>query len=298
MEKTKKILGVVLVFWLIVAITPVYSEEGPKEKLFLKSGGVIECDMTWMPDKDNVGCKKGRGILLYSIDDVDLKKTFGEAIIAFPATTREEESRVIETIPSSISRQGIARKSAFGVRVSYMSYSGDEFSLYNVRVNAEADTTVAFGLNSTYYFNNHSSLEYSLDYVRTDVKFKALGYSFNMGELTQIPILLTLRLHPSTNATVRPYFGAGVGYYVNSFSTNSYNAALIYGAGAKFDVENSFGFHVNGGVEFFIAENYSFNVDLKYLLNKADCGVNISGYTREEMELNSVVVGVGLKYYF
>ena len=179
-----------------------------------------------------------------------------------------------------------------------MSYSGDEFTLYNVIVNAEADTTVAFGLNSTYYFNNHSSLEYSLDYVRTDVKLEALGYSFNMGELTQIPLLLTLRLHPSTNATVRPYFGVGVGYYLNSFSTNSYNAALIYGAGAKFDVESSFGFHVNGGVEFFIAENYSFNVDLKYLLNKADCGVSVSGYTREEMELNSVVVGVGLKYYF
>lgn len=94
MRKTKKILWAISLLFLIVAITPVYSKEGPKKILFLKSGGVIECDEAWIAGKDIVRCKKGRGMLLYSIDDVDLKKTFGEAIGEFPTTTREEKSRV------------------------------------------------------------------------------------------------------------------------------------------------------------------------------------------------------------
>jgi len=101
MAKTQKILGV-LFFWLIIAIAPVHSEKGVKDKLFLKSGRIIECDKVWIPEKDIVRCKKGRGMLLYSIDDVDLKRTFGEAFGEFPITTGEEESRAKEKIPASI----------------------------------------------------------------------------------------------------------------------------------------------------------------------------------------------------
>lgn len=293
--KTKPLLGVVLLFiWLIAAIAPAYSEEGAKSKLFLKSGTVIECDEVWIASKDIVRCKKGSGTILYSIDDVDLKKTFGVSVGEFPITAREEESKGKESVPG----REIARKSGFGAKVSYMTYSGDELNLYGVRVDVEADNTLSYGLNYTYLFNDYSSLEFSVDYIRTDVQFAALGLSLNVGEFTQIPALFTFRLHPATTGTVKPYFGAGVGYYFNSFDTNSYNAALIYGAGAEIDVDNSFGFHINGGVDFFIAENYSLNVDLKYVLNKADAEVNIPGFTREEMSMDAVAVGIGLKYYY
>ena len=297
MAKTQKILGLVLFFLLIVAIAPVNSEEGTKNKLFLKSGRIVECDKVWIASKDIVRCKVGIGTVLYSIDDVDLKKTFGAAFEDYQAIT-SEAGREKERIPASSIASETARKSGFGARVSYVTYSGDELTLYGVAVDVEADSTPSFGLNYTYLFNNYSSLEFSIDYIKTDAQFKALGLSLNMGELTQIPVLLTLRLHPAASTKVKPYLGFGVGYYSNSFDTNSFNASLIYGTGAKIDVDDSFGFHVNGGVEFFIAENYSFNLDLKYLLNKADAKVNISGFTTEEMSMDAVVVGVGLRYYF
>jgi len=95
MVKTKKMLWAISLLFLIVAVTPVHSAEIAKSNfIYLKNGSVIECDEAWIAGKDIVRCKKGRGMLLYSTDTVDLKKTFGEAFVEFPTTTREEESRV------------------------------------------------------------------------------------------------------------------------------------------------------------------------------------------------------------
>jgi len=78
MTKSRKALWAVSLLWLIVAITPAYSEDG-SERLVLKSGRVVECDKAWIASRDIIRCKKGDGTILYSIEDVDLKKTFGEA---------------------------------------------------------------------------------------------------------------------------------------------------------------------------------------------------------------------------
>jgi len=92
MAKTQKILGLVLFFLLIVGIAPVNSEEGTKDKLFLKSGRIVECDKAWIASDDIVRCKKGSGEILYSTDEVDIKKTFGE----IEAKRFEEERKAWE----------------------------------------------------------------------------------------------------------------------------------------------------------------------------------------------------------
>ena len=92
-RKTKSLLGIVLLFsWLIAAVSPVYPQEVSNGKLFLKSGRVIECDEAWIASEDIVRCKKGGSEVLYSIDDVDLRKTFGEA----EAKKIEEERKPLE----------------------------------------------------------------------------------------------------------------------------------------------------------------------------------------------------------
>jgi len=91
MTKIKTTVWAVSLLWLIVAITPAYSEDGC-EKLFLKSGKIVECDKAWIASKDVIRCKKGNGTILYSIDDVDLKKTFGEV----EAKRFEEETKARE----------------------------------------------------------------------------------------------------------------------------------------------------------------------------------------------------------
>jgi len=91
--KAKSVLGIVLLsIWLIASIAPVYSQEVSKDKLFLKSGRVIECDEAWIASEDIVRCKIGSGTVLYSTDQVDIKKTFGE----IAAKKFEEERKPLE----------------------------------------------------------------------------------------------------------------------------------------------------------------------------------------------------------
>jgi hypothetical protein len=75
MAKTHKILGLVFSLLLIVPIAPADSEEAPKDKPSLKTGN----DEIWIAAKDSVRCRKPSGMILYSVDNADLKKTFGEA---------------------------------------------------------------------------------------------------------------------------------------------------------------------------------------------------------------------------
>lgn len=277
----KRILFVILFLWVIAANIPVFcAEVSNKELLYLKDGSVVECDTIWIDTQNIVRCRKDNK---YSIYEVDLDKTFVEQKTG-------EERKYEEKHPS--------RKFGLGASVSYMKYSGDEITLYGVRVETKADDTFTFGMNFSYFFNEHLSLELSEDYIKTDVDFEALGYSLNMGELKQIPLLLTCRYNLSTNTNLRPFLGAGVGYYFNSFDTNTYNAALIYGPGAKISLDNKFGYHINGGIEYVIEETYGLSFDLKYLWNRADGEVNIPGFTKEEMKMDAFIVGIHINYFF
>jgi len=78
MGKTKKTLWIVLLLWLIMVTTTAYSDEGPITKLFFKNGSVIKCDMVWEgPEHAILGMRSGK-ITGYSIDEINLEKTFGK----------------------------------------------------------------------------------------------------------------------------------------------------------------------------------------------------------------------------
>ena len=85
---------------------------------------------------------------------------------------------------------------------------------------------------------------------------------FYFGDMTQIPIMLTARVHLPLNDSMTPYLGGGVGYYSNDF-----DLAIILTDFITFEPESSFGYHVNGGVEFFVSERVAFQLDFKYVWN-------------------------------
>lgn len=78
MAKTKKTIWTVLLLWLIIVATTAYSDEGPITKLYFKNGSVIECDMVWEGAEHAILSMKSGKITGYSIDEVDLEKTFGK----------------------------------------------------------------------------------------------------------------------------------------------------------------------------------------------------------------------------
>jgi len=151
MAKTQKILGLALFFLLIVAIAPVNSEEGTKDKLFLKSGKIIECDKAWIASKDIVRCKVGSGTILYSIDDVDLKKTFGAAFEEYRAIT-SEAGREKERIPAS----SIAQKtSSLKIGLEYSNFNYEEPGLMELEGSM-------YGIMGSYVHQSDDGLKFSL----------------------------------------------------------------------------------------------------------------------------------------
>jgi len=79
MAHSIKIFLIAITFLLIVAIPPIFAEDGPQDNLILNSGDVIKCDKVWLSSKDSVRCKIGDTEWLFSTDEIDLEKTFGKS---------------------------------------------------------------------------------------------------------------------------------------------------------------------------------------------------------------------------
>jgi len=205
---------------------------------------------------------------------------------------------VVATLMLVVSQVSFAQdmegRLGLGARASYVNFTDDDY----VKVNVEPDESVMYGVNLTYFIQNYLSLELSVDYTETDVDLKALGLSRDAGDFESIPVLLSLRAHLSTNTKVSPYLLFGIGYFFNDIDQNDSNIEFIYGPGAKVDVDDSFGFHVGGGVEVFVSENVALNLDFKYIWTEVETSVNVAGFTDEDLDMDSFVAGLGIKYYF
>ena len=178
--------------------------------------------------------------------------------------------------------QDLEGKFGIGAGVAYINYSEKE--------SFEPDENVMYGGNLTYFVQTYLSLELSVNYVETDVYLDDL----NIGELEQIPVLLSLRGHLSTNTRVSPYLTAGVGYYLNDFDNES-------SAGSDLDPDDSVGFHLGGGVEYLFNEHFAFNFDFKYMMSNVDFSGTAPGWGTirdKTIDVDAFTAGVGFKYYF
>jgi outer membrane protein len=177
-----------------------------------------------------------------------------------------------------------------GVRAGYVDYYNDDQTVSGGELELESDATLMYEANLTYFLEEYFSLELGVGYTETDeyLNFSA-GMSGKAGEMEQIPVLLTARVHFSTNHKVTPYLGAGIGYYLNDFDSNSSSPDV--------DVDDSFGFHVNGGLEVFITDYAAINVDIKYVWNEVNLDIKLPGLD-EDFKRNQFVAGAGLKFYF
>ena len=194
--------------------------------------------------------------------------------------------------------QDMEGKLGLGARVSYVNYSDDDYTVYGVKVDVEPDESVMYGVNLTYFFDRDISLELSVDHTETNIDLNALGLSGDAGEVELIPVLLSLRMHLYTNTKVSPYLTIGGGYFFNDIAQNDSTIEFIYGPGAEIDVDNSLGYLLGGGIEYFISKKAAVNLDFKYIWTEVEAKVNVPGFTKVDFEINPFVIGLGIKYYF
>ena len=165
---------------------------------------------------------------------------------------------------------------------------------------------VYYGGNFCLGISKNLSIELSGLRVLYNVEGSADG--LGNGDLSVIPIQLSVQVRfPITHRFV-PYILGGGGYYLNSFALDEeiINTWDALGFDVEERIENSIGYHVGAGLDFFITGNIVINADFRYCLVKTKGswsltdqigGTVISG-DLEDLSLNSIMFGAGLKFCF
>jgi hypothetical protein len=139
----------------------------------------------------------------------------------------------------------------------------------------------------------HLGGEISVDQISVDLKT-----DIKWAKMTMVPILLTAQFHPmENNDSFDPYFGLGVGYYINSVSATS--EAKTQSGFSDLKADNSVGFHLAVGANMKVSSVVAFVVDARYAFTSTDLTSKSGGSSNSDsINLNGLVVTAGLKYLF
>ena len=197
--------------------------------------------------------------------------------------------------------EDIAGRSAIGV--GYANVSPDE---------GDIDDGTLMSINYTRGINTNLSIELSLGQADLDVRLGDMPV--DLGEFTVKPLQVTAQYRiPSGSSPLSPYVGAGLGYYFNDFdlSDDAKDAIALYRINNSdptfdldVDVDDSFGFHIDAGVDFFVNSNFALNIDARYFWSQADTKMTETKLSvqkeigPDDADLDSFIIGVGAKYFF
>jgi outer membrane protein W len=132
--------------------------------------------------------------------------------------------------------------------------------------------------------------------------------ALSKGKLSVVPLQLSVQARFPVSSRFSPYLLGGGGYYLSNFNideeiTDAWDAL---GFDIEEKVENAIGYHIGVGIDLFITKNIALNADLRYCLAKIKgswtlkdqiIGTETSGDI-EDLNLNSLIFGGGLKFYF
>jgi outer membrane protein W len=132
--------------------------------------------------------------------------------------------------------------------------------------------------------------------------------ALSKGKLSVIPIQLSIQARFPISWRFLPYLLGGGGYYLNRFNLDReiIDAWDALGFDIEEKVENAIGYHFGAGIDLFITKNIALNADVRYFITKIKgswtltdqiIGTENSG-SLENLNLNSLIFGGGLKFYF
>lgn len=224
----------------------------------------------------------------------------GDLIITKTESHIVRDTTISETPKYSSNELKLKGTGSIGARVSYVDISDDDYKYGGTEIDVEPDSTAMYGVNGAYFFSNYFSIELSADYFKTNVDLSGRGQTGDAGDIRSIPLLLTGRFSIPIENIALPYFGGGFGYFFNDFDQNDSTIEYLYGPGADVDIDDSWGFLVNAGLDFFFTPNIALNMDFKYIWNEIEIDVDGASFPTdaEKFDFNMLVIGGGIKYYF
>lgn len=178
----------------------------------------------------------------------------------------------------------------FGVGINGgLAIPGDPYS------NVTADCGAAGGINFSYLVSPHIGFELGVSRFETGWKNTS---DIDMGNLSVTPITLVAKYRIRPEKVVNPYLGVGIVYFINSFDISDRYRQLNYGA--ELEVDDAFGFAASAGLEVKLAKDLSVDLDVKYVAAEAGARWKLGSTTeeREDADLGTTTIGLGVKYYF
>jgi len=156
-----------------------------------------------------------------------------------------------------------------------------------------ASDAVTPQLDLTYFLTPQIALNLIAATTRHDVKVRgsALG-DVDLGRVWALPPTLTLQYHPLPQSRVSPYVGVGVNYTVFYGEGGGRSAPV-----SKVDVENSWGWALNAGIDYEVSPRWSINTDVKKLFLRPDVSVN-GGAINARADLDPWIFGASVRYRF
>ena len=141
----------------------------------------------------------------------------------------------------------------------------------------------------SYFFTDNIAAELILATAQHEVS----AGSNDLGETWILPPTLTLQYHFTPEEKFSPYLGAGFNYsifYGEDDSTGFNNL----------DVEGGLGYAVQVGFDYWLNDNWGFNLDAKYIDLDIDAEVSqgASRLRANDIDLDPVIIGAGISYRF
>ncbi len=165
---------------------------------------------------------------------------------------------------------------------------------------------IAYGGNFCLGISKNVSLELSGLRFQNDVEGSVDGLS--NGQLSVIPIQLSIQLRLPVGRYFVPYVLGGGGYYLNSFALDEeiINTWDALGFDVEEKIQNSIGYHFGAGFDIFITGKIALSADVKYCLVKPkgswsltdQIGGTVTSGAIENLNLDTIIFGAGLKFCF
>ncbi len=168
---------------------------------------------------------------------------------------------------------GVSCRPGLGARVSYFfPYSNDD-----------ADSEIAYEGIISYAVSNVFATALTVGYTDPEILAPVEGRL----RTTYLNLTFELRGEPEPNFGL--YLGFGPSVYFNNFKSKG-----------PYDLnsDDSFGCHVSLGIDYFVLQDLALNIDVKHLWFIDDVKYRVNGGSKQKLEMNAMVFGAGLKYFF
>jgi outer membrane protein len=179
---------------------------------------------------------------------------------------------------------------------SLLNVGGSNLAGTGVRVDSGSTLDISIG----YMFTDNFALELLADLSSEhDVNVFGLPAALNVPDGTKIvessvlPPTLFAQYHFNPKGKIRPYAGLGLNYTL--FFSDSLTSAAKSALGASnLDIDSSFGLAGQFGVDFEMKNDWSFNVDIKYIQIDTDATFDSAlGRVKVGIDIDPWVLGVG-----